>query len=461
MPLDFPTSPALNEIYSYGGYSWQWNGSAWDVYGGVSGNVVTQLNGLTGGVTLAAGSNITITPTGNIISIASSGSGGGGGGGLTYYYQTSTPTDPGITSGQRWMDSDTGIEFVYINDGNSSQWIQPTVPTGLGATGPQGNTGATGETGPQGNTGATGATGPVGDYVISLRGLTGAVGLTNDSGIGLSVSGNTLTFTNIGVLSFNSLTGAVTGVTTGTANTFGPLQSFTNGISSAGGTFSALTRFTAGISAAGGMTLSGTLSLNGVTYTTNIARTDSSNNFSVRQVIIANGADQPPLIDAYCTNTANRFRMDPYNSRLIFDQDSGVLGEVILQFPQSYATVTIPDYTTTLAGLSGTQTFGGTNTFNALTNFNTGISSAGGTFSALTRFTAGISASGATFTGPVNLTNTLLINSSQGSNNQVLTSTGSGVTWATPAGGGSVTSVNGLTGAVQYITDFKRGWFML
>jgi hypothetical protein len=93
---------------------------------------------------------------------------------------------------------------------------------------------------------------------------------------------------------------------------------------------------------------------------------------------------------------------------------------------------------------------------------NGGLSAAGGTFSALTRFTAGISASGATFTGPVNLTNTLLINGTQGSNNQVLTSTGSGITWATPAGGGgSVTSVNGLTGAVQYITDFKRGWFML
>jgi hypothetical protein len=97
-----------------------------------------------------------------------------------------------------------------------------------------------------------------------------------------------------------------------------------------------------------------------------------------------------------------------------------------------------------------------------LLNATNGISAAGGTFSALTRFTAGISASGATFTGPVNLTNTLLINGTQGSNNQVLTSTGSGITWATPAGGGgSVTSVNGLTGAVQYITDFKRGWFML
>ena len=190
MALDFPTSPALNEIYSYGGYSWQWNGSAWDVYGGVSGNVVTQLNGLTGGVTLAAGSNITITPTGNIISIASSGGGGGGGGGLTYYYQTGTPTDPGITSGQRWMDSDTGIEFVYINDGNSSQWIQPTVPTGLGATGPQGNTGAagvtgstgaTGATGTQGNTGATGADGAIPtNYVISVNGLTGAVQYITD-----------------------------------------------------------------------------------------------------------------------------------------------------------------------------------------------------------------------------------------------------------------------------------------
>ena len=32
MPLDFPTSPTLNEIYTFGGRSWQWNGTAWDVY---------------------------------------------------------------------------------------------------------------------------------------------------------------------------------------------------------------------------------------------------------------------------------------------------------------------------------------------------------------------------------------------------------------------------------------------
>ena len=40
------------------------------------------------------------------------------------------------------------------------------------------------------------------------------------------------------VSSFNGLTGDVTGVTTGTANTFGPLQSFSNGVSASGATIS-------------------------------------------------------------------------------------------------------------------------------------------------------------------------------------------------------------------------------
>lgn len=40
------------------------------------------------------------------------------------------------------------------------------------------------------------------------------------------------------VISFNGLTGAVTGVTTGTSNTFGPIQNFSNGISVSGATFS-------------------------------------------------------------------------------------------------------------------------------------------------------------------------------------------------------------------------------
>lgn len=75
MPLDFPSSPSLNQIYSYGNRSWIWNGVAWDFYG-TSGNFVNTLNGFTGGVTLAQGSNITIGNSGNIITISSSGGGG-------------------------------------------------------------------------------------------------------------------------------------------------------------------------------------------------------------------------------------------------------------------------------------------------------------------------------------------------------------------------------------------------
>ena len=55
MPFNFPPSPALNEIYPYGSRSWQWNGSAWNVYSsgtaGISGPYVITFNGLTGAVT--------------------------------------------------------------------------------------------------------------------------------------------------------------------------------------------------------------------------------------------------------------------------------------------------------------------------------------------------------------------------------------------------------------------------
>jgi len=71
------------------------------------------------------GDNITITKRRKNIDISIAG-GSEGGAGSTYYYQLTKPTDPGITMGYRWMASDTGIEYVYIDDGNSQQWIQPT-----------------------------------------------------------------------------------------------------------------------------------------------------------------------------------------------------------------------------------------------------------------------------------------------------------------------------------------------
>lgn len=52
-----------------------------------SGAGVSSLNGLTGDVILAAGSNVTITPTGNTLTIASSGGGSGSPGGLNTQIQ--------------------------------------------------------------------------------------------------------------------------------------------------------------------------------------------------------------------------------------------------------------------------------------------------------------------------------------------------------------------------------------
>ena len=54
MAIDFPTSPILNQVYTFNNISWIWNGSYWDTYPS-STNVVNQL---------IAGTNITLSPSG-------------------------------------------------------------------------------------------------------------------------------------------------------------------------------------------------------------------------------------------------------------------------------------------------------------------------------------------------------------------------------------------------------------
>ena len=72
--------------------------------------------------------------------------------------------------------------------------------------------------------------------VVTLASAYQVTGDTIAAGTGISVSrsGNTSTVTNIGVQSFNGLTGAVTGVTAGGINTFTRLNTFSAGISSSG-----------------------------------------------------------------------------------------------------------------------------------------------------------------------------------------------------------------------------------
>jgi hypothetical protein len=45
-----------------------------------------------------------------------------GGGGTTFTYSSSAPGSP--SAGNEWLDSTSGILYTYVNDGNSSAWVE-------------------------------------------------------------------------------------------------------------------------------------------------------------------------------------------------------------------------------------------------------------------------------------------------------------------------------------------------
>lgn len=82
------------------------------------------LNAVTGG-TYSGGTLYLVNNSGNTVQITGfSTSSSGGSSNLQYYISGSTPTGI-INSGDRWFNTQTGIELVYINDGDSQQWVQP------------------------------------------------------------------------------------------------------------------------------------------------------------------------------------------------------------------------------------------------------------------------------------------------------------------------------------------------
>ena len=66
-----------------------------------------------------------------------------------FYYQSLAPTGS-ITTGSFWFDSDLGRLYVYVDDGNTTQWVTPTAV--IGPAGPQGPIGPTGPAGGGGST---------------------------------------------------------------------------------------------------------------------------------------------------------------------------------------------------------------------------------------------------------------------------------------------------------------------
>ena len=155
MAIDFPEFPALNELYAYGSRSWIWDGSKWNLNSSVVGSSVTSLNGLSGGVTLSAGSGITLSTSGNTITL-SSGSGTQGAQGIQG------------TSGV----GSQGAQGTQGNSGTGAQGAQGT--SGVGTQGAQGT---------QGNSG-TGAQGAQGTSGVGTQGIQGIQGIQGAAGIG-------------------------------------------------------------------------------------------------------------------------------------------------------------------------------------------------------------------------------------------------------------------------------------
>jgi len=122
MAIDFPSSPSVNQTYTFGSQTWVWTGTAWNL-------VVSQLSGPIGptGPT-GASSNVT-GPT-------------GAKGRFTVQADT-PPANP--IAGDAWFNSTNGQIFVYYDDGTSAAWVE-SASSNIGLQGNPGPTGPTGAT---------------------------------------------------------------------------------------------------------------------------------------------------------------------------------------------------------------------------------------------------------------------------------------------------------------------------
>ena len=85
MSVNFPNSPTLNQLYTYGTRSWIWTGIYWK-----SKNIIV---GYTGSIVEGPYSNI-----------------------------DTAPVNP--NAGDRWFNTVAGIELVWTVDTDSSQWVE-------------------------------------------------------------------------------------------------------------------------------------------------------------------------------------------------------------------------------------------------------------------------------------------------------------------------------------------------
>ena len=224
MPINFPNSPSPSQLYSYDNKTWEWNGTYWEVYSALTsyitsaytvGDGFSDISGVTGGniaLKSFSGVNLTIIDNGEKLTFSAASQPGVV---LSYYVSGSTPSGVTLNSGDRWLDTTTGDELVYVNDGDSAQWIQ------ICCGGSGGGGGSSTIQGITGITGTSGVSATTTDYGTTIINTSPDQTVTITGGTNIGVTG---TYPNFGV-SFTGTTGSnfTGGTVTGATN-------FTNGL---------------------------------------------------------------------------------------------------------------------------------------------------------------------------------------------------------------------------------------
>ena len=273
MPINFPNSPLLNDLYTYDDKTWQWNGIYWDVYSGLTGYITSaytvgdgysDISGVTNGYIALksfSGQNINIIDSGSKLTFSG----------------ISVNDVPPFTGG---TVSGTTVFTNGLTANTISATTYQNLPTDISVTGGTYSAGTATFTNNTGGTfTVTGFTNPFTGGTIS-----GATVFTN------GLSANTVSATTYQNLPTDVFTTGGTysnGSATFTNNTGGTftVTGFTNPFT--GGTVSGATSFTNGLSAntisattyqnlpTDVFTTGGTYSNNTFTYTNNTGGTFS------------------------------------------------------------------------------------------------------------------------------------------------------------------------------------------
>ena len=168
-----------------------------------NGNVTISFTGTTGsnftGGTVTGATNFTGGLSANTFSATTLfGNGSGLTGTLKYYISGSTPSGV-INNGDKWFNTETGVELTYITDADGSQWVQTNGGAGV-------SNAATGGTYSNGTITLLGT-----GTLSSITGLT--TPFTGGTVTGLTINGNLIVTGNTSLRGLTASTLSVTGTT--------------------------------------------------------------------------------------------------------------------------------------------------------------------------------------------------------------------------------------------------------